>query len=506
VIESLLAIVAALSAAVGILARPSRLRSAAMVLALLLAPALIAGDQWESPRLEELRDSPGVLAVAALAGSAVIAALAAAMTRFPILLPVLILVALPFRIPLEVGDETANLLVPLYLVTGAGVLATALGRLPAREPLGSDGSTAPSGPATWLRPLLATSVVLFATGLLWSGDQSQGLQHLCFFLVPFAVVFSLMLDVPLDRRTLRTMLLVVAGLGLVWASVGFVEYQVRELLWNEAVIRSNEFHVYFRVNSLFWDPNIYGRYLAIVITVIAAALLWARQRNEAIALAVTSGVLWLALTTTFSQSSFIALLAGLATLAALRWSLRLVAGGITLLLVAGFLFAAFAGGLVKLDLNRLNPQTGGRANLVEGGVDLFLDRPVFGWGSGAFSRAFKEEIAGPGAPVTESHTEPVTVAAELGTAGLAVYLALMVAAFAALSAGMRGVMPGLGGDGIGAGSVRGPPGARAGMLAAFVAVLVHTVFYAGFLDDPVTWVLLAIGCSLAYPCRATSAA
>ena len=35
------------------------------------------------------------------------------------------------------------------------------------------------------------------------------------------------------------------------------------------------------------------------------------------------------------------------------------------------------------------------------------------------------------------------------------------------------------------------------MLAAFVALLVHTMAYAGFYEDPITWVLLAAGASLA---------
>jgi hypothetical protein len=39
--------------------------------------------------------------------------------------------------------------------------------------------------------------------------------------------------------------------------------------------------------------------------------------------------------------------------------------------------------------------------------------------------------------------------------------------------------------------------ARAAVLAAFVALLVHTLSYAGFFEDPITWVLLAIGASLA---------
>jgi hypothetical protein len=40
--------------------------------------------------------------------------------------------------------------------------------------------------------------------------------------------------------------------------------------------------------------------------------------------------------------------------------------------------------------------------------------------------------------------------------------------------------------------------ARAAVLAAFVALLVHTLSYAGFFEDPITWVLLAVGASLAW--------
>jgi hypothetical protein len=537
-IESLFAVIAAVCVAAAILDRPGRRRSLAMVLALILAPALIAGDQWQATQVAELRNSPALL-FAALAGTgAVVAALAFLLDRRPILLPVLILLALPFRIPLAVGGEDANLLLPLYLVTASGVLATAYRQLRPRggaaSPAHSTGSVPPGAGsrriASWMKPLLAASVLLYAVGLFYSDDQSQGLLNFCFFLVPFALVFALMIDVEWNRRTLKVALYSVIGLALVWAAVGFVEFQTRSLLWNEVVIRSNDFHVYFRVNSLFWDPNVYGRYLALVITVVAAALLWARTYRDALTLALISGVLWLALITTFSQSSFIALLAGLATLVALRWSLKLVLGGAGVLLLLTLVFATFAGGLVKLDLSRLNPQTAGRADLVSGGMELFGDRPVIGYGPGSFSLSFREQISGPNAPVTESHTEPITVAAEQGLVGLAVYLGLILSALFVLASGMRATMPGLAGfrrrggrDGDGTTPTRGPPddgpagagvtesagappAARAAVLAAFVAVLVHTLTYAGFLDDPVTWVLIAVGYSLAFECRATSAA
>ena len=52
-----------------------------------------------------------------------------------------------------------------------------------------------------------------------------------------------------------------------WCSsaIGFWEYDRRELLWNPKVIAANQFESYFRVNSVFWDPNIYGRFLVLVM-------------------------------------------------------------------------------------------------------------------------------------------------------------------------------------------------------------------------------------------------
>ena len=53
----------------------------------------------------------------------------------------------------------------------------------------------------------------------------------------------------------------------------------------------------------------------------------------------------------------------------------------------------------------------------------------------------------------------------------------------------------------GGGPASSPPtalAARAAVLAAFVALLVHTLAYAGFFEDPITWVLLAVGASLAH--------
>jgi putative inorganic carbon (HCO3(-)) transporter len=468
-------LVAAGAAAAAILLPAGRLRAGAMLLALVLFPALILGDQWHSAQVVDLRDDPARLiglGVAAIAGAA---ALTAIFRRWPMLLPLAIVFALPFRIPLHAGGDTANLLVPLYLVIAGGVLASASR---AGGGVGGGGSPAPTGPARHLPWILAGVVVLYALQTLYSPDFSKSLQNVCFFFVPFSLVYALLRDVEWDRKLPVLVLWVIAIEAVAFVLVGTVEYFSRELFWNDQVIRSNEFHTYFRVNSIFWDPNIYGRYLALVIVIAMSALLWAKERRALGLLIGLVAVLWLGLVPTFSQSSFAALLAGLAVLAALRWSWRWTLAAVGAGAVLAVVIVLFAGGISKFSPDRFNVDTGGRANLVSGGTDLFAQRPIWGYGSGSFPRAYREHIATRKAPVSVSHTEPVTVAAEQGLIGLAAYAALLVTALWTMSAGLSR----LGG---------------AAVLATFVALLVHTMAYAGFYEDPITWVLLAIGASLA---------
>jgi putative inorganic carbon (HCO3(-)) transporter len=495
-------LLASAAGAGAILLPPGRRRAAAMLAAAILVPVLILGDQWHSPPIVDLRhDTARLVALAAVAIAAA-AALATTFRRWPFLLPLAIVAALPFRVPLEAGGETANLLVPLYLVIAGGVIARAFldsagsRAAPPGGVVGAGGSRTevvppPAGPpapttrpARWLPWVLAAVVVLYGAQTLYSTDFSKGLQNVCFFFVPFSLVYGLLREVRWHRRLLRAALIVVVVEAVAFVIVGTVEYLSESLFWNDQVMRSNDFHTYFRVNSVFWDPNIYGRYLALTITLVSAALLWARDRRTVALLAGLIAVLWLGLVPTFSQSSFAALLAGLAVLAALRWSLRWTLAAVGVGAFLGIAIVLFAGGVSKLTPDRCNVDTGGRCNLVSGGARLFGQRPVWGYGSGAFPHAYREHVAAGEAPVSVSHTEPITVAAEQGLIGLAAYLALLGVALWTMSAGLIGARA-------------GPE--RQAILAAFVALLVHTMAYAGFYEDPITWVLLALGVSLAGP-------
>ncbi len=528
---------AAAAAAASIVLPSSRVRSAAMLLALVLFPALILGDQWHSAQIVDLRDSSARLAALGIAGLAAVIAFVFAFRRWPIALPLAIVFTLPFRVPLHAGGDTANLLVPLYLVIAAGVLSTALrewggGGVPLaqRRPVfrtmglargaGSKAKNPASERDTPTSPhllpyVLAGVIVLYALQTLYSPDFSKSLQNVCFFFVPFSLVYSLLRDVRWDRKLLGFVLWVVAVEAVAFVLVGSVEYASRSLFWNDQVIRSNEFHTYFRVNSIFWDPNIYGRYLALVIVVAMSALLWVKERWILALLTALVAVLWLGLAVTFSQSSFAALLAGLAVLAALRWSWRwtLAAVGVGALLAV--VIVLFAGGASKLSPDRLNSDTGGRSNLVSGGAKLFAQRPLWGYGAGSFPRAYRKYAATKKVPVSVSHTEPVTVAAEQGLIGLLAYGTLIVVALWTMGSGLT---PGREGRGVPlrklVSSPRNEPErssqrgfaeggtsslriSRAAVLAAFIALLVHTMAYAGFYEDPIAWVLLAVGASLA---------
>jgi putative inorganic carbon (HCO3(-)) transporter len=535
-------LIAAAAAAASILLPAGRTRSVAMLIALALFPVLILGDQWHSHQIVDLRDHTSRLVALVVLGVAAAVGLAYVFKRWPVLLPLAIFAALPFRVPLHAGGDTANLLVPLYLVIAGGVLSVAFGEWQERggvDPgagffagrrasLGEwskrkTGRRTRIDPPTLLPYLLAGFVLLYALQVLYSPDFSKGLQNVCFFLVPFSLAYGLLRDVSWDRKLLTLVLWVVAVEAVCFVAVGSVEWLIRSLFWNDQVIRSNEFHTYFRVNSVFWDPNIYGRYLALVAVVAMSALLWTRERKSLILLTALVFVLWLGLFPTFSQSSFAALLAGLAVLAALKWSLRWTLVAVGGFAVLGVLVVLFTGGRASLD--RINIDTSGRANLVSGGIHLFAQRPLYGYGSGSFPKAYREHVETHKAPVSVSHTEPITIAAEQGILGLAAYIAVALTALWTMALGLRSSLlsrpdPAAGGVGEGGSRTdRGPPAGppspttgpaaltigRAAVLATFTALIVHTMAYAGFFEDPITWVLLAAAASLAAANRPAAA-
>ena len=469
------AVAAVLLAAGALLARDPRRRSLATAGALVLAPVLLIADIWHSPQLAVLRHHPLPAAGAGLIAVGAVCALAWLMARRPLVLPLLVVLALPFRVPIQVGGTTSNLLVPLYVVIAAGALGAIVAGLRDAEP---PTSWAPG----WLERTLALTVALYGIQATYSSDFDKALQQIAFFIVPFALLFVLLARIEWTPRLLRLCLGALVGLALAFCGIGYVEYATKHIFLNPKLIASNDLHQYFRTNSVFFDPNIYGRFLVVaMLAVVATTLRTARARSVWIGAAVLAA-LWAGLVLTLSQSSLGALLVGLATLAVLHWGTRRVlvpAGAVAALALAAVLVTPHTFGV---NLHNLNGSSSGRSQLVSGGGALFAARPIAGYGSGSFIVQYRRHEGRrlSADSTTASHTIPVTIAAEQGLIGLLAYVALLAAALARLL-----------------GRAAGASVARSFAAAAFLALLFHTLVYAAFLEDPITWALLGLGTALA---------
>jgi O-antigen ligase len=312
-------------------------------------------------------------------------------------------------------------------------------------------------------------------------------QQAVFFYVPFSILFQLTSRIDWTTELIRNCGLILVGLALVFSGIAFFEYGTQTLLLNPKLLISNQFHTYFRVNSVFFDPNIFGRFLMLVMIGLAATLLDTKRGKYVAAISACLAVLLAAMVMTLSQSSFIGLLVGLAVVAALRWTpwkVGVLAVLVATIGIAAVVVAPSSSGIKLHSIKVLNNESSGRTGLVGGGIDLFKAKPVFGWGAGDFSKAYRsQQSAGAPAAVSASHTTPVTVAAEQGVIGLIVYILLLVAVLIRALQGAR------------------LSTARTAVVAGLAALVVHSCFYAAFFEDPITWVLFALAVALPIPSR-----
>jgi O-antigen ligase len=485
----------AVFAALALLARGRRWKALAMLGALVLSPVLLLSDIWSSPQLRLVHRHPLFALVGAVLALAVLAGAARLIARRPTVLAPLAVLALPFRVPIQAGGTTSNLLVPLYLVVAAGALAWLVpalreGSRPARPATGvvvedEDGS---GGWAVWVQRLLALYVVLYGLQSVYSSDFEKALQTMVFFYVPFALLYQLLRSLRWTPELVRNCLRLIIVLSVVFSAIGFVEYATKTIILNPKLVVANDLHTYFTVNSVFFDPDIFGRFLALAMILLAVLLLYQRPPREQLVTMVLLAILWVGLLLTLSRSSLGALLVGLGVLAALRWkpSRALMAAVVVIALGA----VAVAASPRTFGLNQgINGASSGRGGLVSGGLSLFSERPVWGYGSGSFVDEYRAHHHATATTLSASHTIPITIAAEQGLIGELAYLALVIVALICL---LR--------------RARGDP-VRGAIAAAFAALVFHTMLYADFLEDPVTWVLLGVGVSLAagLPARAAAA-
>jgi O-antigen ligase len=333
--------------------------------------------------------------------------------------------------------------------------------------------------ATWP---LAVYLAWVGISLTWSKDVHDGAIELLAFYAPFTVLALGIARLPWSRLGVKLLYIEVAVMALVFAIVGFYQYQTRDIFQNPKVINANAYAPFFRVNSVFWDPSVYGRFL--VVAIIPSVVLLVRRRVRLLTPAVVAAIviLWFGLLISFSQSSFAALLVGVVGAAFVAWRWRaLIAVAAAAAVLAGIAVSApqLRHSIQHHTSTGLNSATSGRFSLVANGIRIAQAHPLTGVGVGGFKRAYADRVhfKGKEPKRAASHNTPVTVAAETGVVGLVLFAALLGAlftqAFRRADSSLAGVVS-----------------LSAGLVLA--AIFCHSLFYADFFEDPTTWGLIGL--------------
>ena len=418
--------------------------------------------------------SPRTIGAAAV-GVAVLAAAAALLLRAEWLVLPLLLVAAPFRLPLDFGrghrfyvaiahGGQLGRLLPLYAVLGTATLAFLW-----RVVRGGAVRRLPKAIAAPVAAFLAFA----SLSLLWSSDPDAARNLLEFFLLPFVVLVAVGARAPFPDRLPRVLAVLAVALASLFALVGIVEAATHRLIfYSHNLAVSNTYTSFFRVTSLFRDPSLYGRHVVLGLAVLLVCL-WLRKL-DLLAGAALIALLWVGLYFSYSQSSFAALFVVVLAITIVLGERR-----VRLVAVAAAIAVALAGTAIaasKVADTSVRRATSDRSRRIELTGKVWLHHPFAGVGLGA-QPLESQKLADRFAPRPRfvSHTTPLTVAAELGTLGALLYVALLAGGAAALAAVRRRAEPlGL------------------ALAAVFLALFVHSLAYSGFFEDPITWLVLAV--------------
>ncbi len=442
------------------------------------AEAGLLASRSGTTALDRLTSASGaVLVVAALA---VLAAAAAVLVRRPGWLPVVMILAAPLRPPIAfdsgggfplsvaTGGQLGRLL-PLYFVLAAAAVALIWRAFDRGQSAGAVRAL----PAVVALPSAAFAC-LSCLSVLWADQLGPSVELLSYFTVPFVVLLAVLARSPFPDTAPRAMAAAAIALGTLFAAIGLYQAATHDLFFyapNLAVSNANS--DFFRVTSLFGDPSLYGRHVVLAMTVLLVCLALTRiDLRLGVALLVA---LWLGLLFSYSQSSMVALVCVTLAIAFVTGGppvRRMVAGALALVVVIGVGFLAS----IEIRGDSLRRETSDRSTRITETTRVVEDAPLIGVGTGGQAQASRR-LSGRDKPTPNfvSHFTPLTVAAELGVVGLALYAWLLVGGIRAILAVGR-LDKGLG----------------LGLGAALLALFTHSLFYPGFLEDPLTWVVLAV--------------
>ena len=152
--------------------------------------------------------------------------------RLPWLLALGTLACVPARIPVHVGSTEANLLLPLYGVVAVAALALAW------QLFGEQPRFRELGPLSWP---LALFVGWEGLSFLWTKDVRQGAIELLFFILPFGLLSVALARLVWSRPWVVALYVQLALMALVFAVIGIVQYQSRDIFWNPKVRVDNAY-------------------------------------------------------------------------------------------------------------------------------------------------------------------------------------------------------------------------------------------------------------------------
>jgi len=278
-----------------------------------------------------------------------------------------------------------------------------------------------------LLPVFGFLALMFL-GVLWSDTLKAPNQVLILPLyVAFLVVAPSMIE---DRRDLERIfgafLLVTIGLSL----LALAQRVSGVFNWRYILIQADE--VTYRSNATFADPNHLARYLAVSITLAVGLILLTGPRRMTLYLAIPAVVLGLAASVATASRSGWLMVLFCGFLMVLfspisRYTRARILGAGAVFVLALVVITLAQGGNEAERIRSLTDSTlvlGLREFLIKAGWAMWEDNPLVGVGSGNFQRALTTsyiDILPVWARTTLSHTSLISLLAELGIVGIAMF-------------------------------------------------------------------------------------
>lgn len=316
-------------------------------------------------------------------------------------------------------------MVSLTRFTSIALILAAFGRLLFLEEMKRKLGAILKDPLTLI---LLLYIILGAASAVYSADFGGTVAETIRLLVLFAVFLSIALLLDKERALVPFHAVHLAALAL--APLSFYEGFTGNLIWQgENLLKEHT----LRVNATFVDPNIFARFIILGIVANFVLQIFTRDRSIKLFYMASLAVLLAQLVLTNSRGGIltlgavlIAALIFLPNRKAVLWVLGLGAlcAGIVLFIRPDIWERML---LLTQDFSVSSPQ---RLYLWKAAIAIFKDNPILGTGLGSFQTVFLQDyIALKNIPdgATLSHTTILTIAAELGVAGLMVLAALWVA-------------------------------------------------------------------------------